>query len=204
MSSPEPIKFTDGAAYERFMAPWSRSAGTLFLDWLAPRPGLAWVDVGAGNGAFTELLLAKSAPSSVCAIDPSEAQIAKARQKFTEREWLDQIIISTAIQAAHTVFDQITSCEQQYWRGELLLPQRATDCQAIFFRKHDVKNECVIGSHFSQSLTFFSIKRGINRVTFVQEAHFQFMIEMPVIFDDENTHTALFPVGVLSQYRSCS
>lgn len=59
MSSPEPIKFTDGAAYERFMAPWSRSAGTLFLDWLATRSGLAWADVGAGNGAFTELLLAK-------------------------------------------------------------------------------------------------------------------------------------------------
>ena len=82
MSSPEPIKFTDGAAYERFMAPWSRSAGTLFLDWLAPSPGLDWVDVGAGNGAFTELLLAKSAPSSVSAIDPSDAQIATARQKF--------------------------------------------------------------------------------------------------------------------------
>ena len=86
MSSPEPIKFTDGAAYERFMAPWSRSAGTLFLDWLAPRAGLTWVDVGAGNGAFTELLLAKSAPSSVCAIDPSDAQIATARQKISARQ----------------------------------------------------------------------------------------------------------------------
>ena len=62
MSSPEPIKFTDGAAYERFMAPWSRSAGTLFLDWLAPRSGLAWVDVGAGNGAFTELLACEVRP----------------------------------------------------------------------------------------------------------------------------------------------
>ncbi|UVO40514.1 class I SAM-dependent methyltransferase [Bradyrhizobium arachidis] len=82
MPSPEPIKFTDGAAYERFMSPWSRSAGTLFLDWLTPGSGQAWVDVGAGNGAFTELLLAKSAPSSVCAIDPSDAQIATARQKF--------------------------------------------------------------------------------------------------------------------------
>jgi SAM-dependent methyltransferase len=86
MSSPEPIKFTDGAAYERFMAPWSRSAGTLFLDWLATGPGLAWVDVGAGNGAFTELLLAKSAPSSVCAIDPSDAQIATARQKLSAKQ----------------------------------------------------------------------------------------------------------------------
>jgi SAM-dependent methyltransferase len=85
MSSPEPIKFTDGAAYERFMAPWSRSAGTLFLNWLAPRPGLSWADIGAGNGAFTELLLAKAAPSSVCAIDPSDAQIATAHQKFTAK-----------------------------------------------------------------------------------------------------------------------
>lgn len=68
------------------MAPWSRSAGTLFLDWLSPRPGLAWVDVGCGNGAFTELLLAKSAPSSVCAIDPSDAQIATAREKLSAKQ----------------------------------------------------------------------------------------------------------------------
>ncbi|MFZ8281217.1 class I SAM-dependent methyltransferase, partial [Staphylococcus aureus] len=75
MSSPSPIRFTDGEAYERFMAPWSRSAGTLFLDWIKPKADLAWVDIGCGNGAFTELVLAKSAPSSVCAIDPSQAQI---------------------------------------------------------------------------------------------------------------------------------
>jgi len=83
MSSMEPIRFTDGSAYERFMAPWSRSAGALFLDWLAPKPGRAWVDVGCGNGAFTELILTKAAPTSVCAIDPSEAQIASARQKIS-------------------------------------------------------------------------------------------------------------------------
>ncbi|WP_431202862.1 class I SAM-dependent methyltransferase [Bradyrhizobium betae] len=83
MSSPEPIKFTDATAYERFMAPWSRSAGALFLDWLAPGTGRSWVDVGAGNGAFTELVLAKYAPSSVCAIDPSDAQIEAARKKIS-------------------------------------------------------------------------------------------------------------------------
>jgi SAM-dependent methyltransferase len=86
LSSPQPIKFTDGAAYERFMAPWSRSAGSIFLDWLAPGPGLNWIDVGCGNGAFTELILAKAAPSSVCAIDPSEAQIAAARQRISAKQ----------------------------------------------------------------------------------------------------------------------
>ena len=86
MSSTQPIRFTDGAAYERFMAPWSRSAGALFLDWLAQGQGLAWVDVGCGNGAFTELILAKSAPSSVCAIDPSEAQIAAAHQRLSAKQ----------------------------------------------------------------------------------------------------------------------
>jgi len=86
MSSPEPIKFTDGAAYERFMAPWSRSAGALFLDWLAVDPGLSWADVGCGNGAFTELILARSAPSHVSAIDPSDAQIAAARQKLSAKQ----------------------------------------------------------------------------------------------------------------------
>ena len=68
------------------MAPWSRSAGALFLDWLAQGQGLAWVDVGCGNGAFTELILAKSFPSSVCAIDPSEAQIAAARQRLSAKQ----------------------------------------------------------------------------------------------------------------------
>jgi hypothetical protein len=33
LSSTEPIIFTDGAACERIMAPWSRSARALFLDW---------------------------------------------------------------------------------------------------------------------------------------------------------------------------
>jgi hypothetical protein len=34
------IRFEDGAVYERNMGTWSRLAGEVFLDWLAPRPGL--------------------------------------------------------------------------------------------------------------------------------------------------------------------
>ena len=51
------IRFDDGAAYERVMGTWSRLAGDIFLDWLAPRSGLRWIDIGCGNGAFTELLV---------------------------------------------------------------------------------------------------------------------------------------------------
>ena len=47
------IRFEDGAAYERAMGNWSRRAGSTFLDWLAVPPGLKWVDIGCGNGAFT-------------------------------------------------------------------------------------------------------------------------------------------------------
>jgi SAM-dependent methyltransferase len=73
--------FTDGDAYERFMGRWSRAAGETFLDWLALPAGLRWLDVGCGTGAFTELLLARCAPSQVDGIDPSEDQIAFARKR---------------------------------------------------------------------------------------------------------------------------
>lgn len=73
------IHFADGAAYERYMGKWSQLAGEAFLEWLAPRPGLRWLDVGCGNGAFTEMLLQRCAPLSIQGIDPSEAQLSYAR-----------------------------------------------------------------------------------------------------------------------------
>ena len=79
------IRFDDGAAYERFMGKWSQLAGETFLDWLAPQPGLRWLDVGCGNGAFTEMLVERCAPGSVDGIDPSEGQLAFARTRPTSR-----------------------------------------------------------------------------------------------------------------------
>ena len=75
------IRFDDGAAYERAMGNWSRRAGSIFLDWLAPPSGLKWIDVGCGNGAFTELIVERCAPADVQGIDPSEDQLAFARKR---------------------------------------------------------------------------------------------------------------------------
>ena len=77
------IRYDDGTGYERYMGRWSRLAGEVFLDWLAPRPGLRWIDIGCGNGAFTELLVQRCAPAEVQGIDPSEAQLAFARARPT-------------------------------------------------------------------------------------------------------------------------
>ena len=75
------IRFDDGEAYEQMMGIWSRSVGEVFLDWLAPLPGLRWIDVGCGNGAFTEVLVERCAPAEVQGIDPSEGQLAFARTR---------------------------------------------------------------------------------------------------------------------------
>jgi len=79
------IRFEDGAAYERYMGKWSQLAGEAFLDWLKPPSGLQWLDVGCGNGAFTEMLVDRCAPLSVQGIDPSEGQLAYARTRPASR-----------------------------------------------------------------------------------------------------------------------
>jgi SAM-dependent methyltransferase len=76
-----PIRFNDGAAYERYMGKWSQRVGDAFLDWLAPRSGLSWLDVGCGNGAFTEMIARRCEPAHISGIDPSEAQLAFARAR---------------------------------------------------------------------------------------------------------------------------
>ncbi len=79
-STGEAIRFSDGAAYDRFMGVWSRLVGSAFLDWLAPAPDRRWLDVGCGNGAFTRLVAERCAPRALEGVDPSEAQLSFARQ----------------------------------------------------------------------------------------------------------------------------
>jgi ubiquinone/menaquinone biosynthesis C-methylase UbiE len=79
--SDAPIQFDDGAAYERYMGKWSQLVGESFLDWLVPAAGVRWLDVGCGNGAFTELVATRCLPSAMTGIDPSGPQIEHARTR---------------------------------------------------------------------------------------------------------------------------
>lgn len=80
------IRYNDGAAYERSMGKWSQLAGAEFLEWLAPDGGLRWLDVGCGNGAFTELIAERCSPTAVTGIDPSPAQLEFARGRRASRQ----------------------------------------------------------------------------------------------------------------------
>jgi SAM-dependent methyltransferase len=75
------IRFNDGAGYERMMGVWSRLAGETFLDWLKPEQGQKWIDVGCGNGAFTELIARRCAPAEIQGVDPSDGQLSFARTR---------------------------------------------------------------------------------------------------------------------------
>jgi SAM-dependent methyltransferase len=79
--SEAPNLFDDGNAYERMMGRWSRLVGEKFLDWIAPPKHLNWIDVGCGNGAFTEVLIERCAPAAVTGVDPSEGQLTFARAR---------------------------------------------------------------------------------------------------------------------------
>ena len=57
----------------------------VFLDWLKPAPGLKWIDIGCGNGAFTEQIVDRCQPAEVLGVDPSEGQLAFARQRPAAR-----------------------------------------------------------------------------------------------------------------------
>jgi len=109
---PEPAtayRFDDGVAYERFMGRWSRGAGKVFLDWIAPPPGACWLDVGCGTGSFTELIVDMCSPASVLAIDPEQSQIDRARNRPKAAEAHFDIGIAEALPFEDGSFDIVTS-----------------------------------------------------------------------------------------------
>ncbi len=78
------IRFENGATYEHLMGRWSLLAGTQFLDWIGVPTGKRWVDVGCGNGAFTELIVQRCSPADVQAFDPALAQLEYARTRLPD------------------------------------------------------------------------------------------------------------------------
>jgi ubiquinone/menaquinone biosynthesis C-methylase UbiE len=97
--------FPDGKAYERLMGRWSTLAGAQFLDWLDAPKNLSWIDVGCGNGAFTEVLIARASPAAVIGIDPSDGQLDYARTRPGARLAQFRVAGAEALPFADNSFD---------------------------------------------------------------------------------------------------
>jgi len=76
------IRFDDGASYELMMGRWSVLVGERFIDWIGVPNRMRWLDIGCGNGAFTELVVERCTPANVQAFDPSVEQLAYARNRL--------------------------------------------------------------------------------------------------------------------------
>jgi SAM-dependent methyltransferase len=103
-----PNLFADGKAYERLMGRWSKLAGEKFLDWLDAPKNLKWLDVGCGNGAFTEVLIARCSPAAVIGVDPSEGQLAYARGRPGTTRAEFRVADAQALPFADNSFDAAT------------------------------------------------------------------------------------------------
>ncbi len=68
--------------YDRFMGRWSALIAEQFIDWLAIPAGQRWLDVGCGTGALTAAIVRRTAPLEVWAIDPEEAYVKRAAERF--------------------------------------------------------------------------------------------------------------------------
>lgn len=80
--------FANAKAYEAYVGRWSRFVAEEFLDWLNIPSQQAWLDVGAGTGVLSQVILQKASPTKVIGIDSSAAYIDYARQHL-QHEYLE-------------------------------------------------------------------------------------------------------------------
>ncbi|MFY9328468.1 MAG: methyltransferase domain-containing protein [Georgfuchsia sp.] len=71
-----------GDPYEYYMGRWSKLAAEKFVDWLSPKSGLHWLDVGCGSGALSEAIITRRNPATVVAIDQSEGFVRTSMQRL--------------------------------------------------------------------------------------------------------------------------
>jgi ubiquinone/menaquinone biosynthesis C-methylase UbiE len=74
-----------GDPYEYFMGRWSSLVAGQFVDWLSPRSGSRWADVGCGSGALSAAIINRHNPAAVIAVDHSEGFVRTAQQRLGRR-----------------------------------------------------------------------------------------------------------------------
>jgi len=90
--------FSNAKAYEGYVGRWSRFVAQQFVGWLDAAPAGVWLDVGAGTGILTEVILQEASPSKVVGVDVSPDYLEFARQRIHDDRV--EFIVGDAVQAA--------------------------------------------------------------------------------------------------------
>jgi SAM-dependent methyltransferase len=96
-------------AYEAYMGRWSRPVARAFVAWLAPPPGLMWLDVGCGTGALTQAVLGAADPSEILGVDPSADFIAAATAQIVDPRVRFEIGDARALPVASDAYDAVVA-----------------------------------------------------------------------------------------------
>lgn len=76
--------FSNANAYEAYVGRWSRAVAPLFITWVNAASGRSWLDVGAGTGILTQVILDQANPSQVLGVDLSPEYLEFARQRVRD------------------------------------------------------------------------------------------------------------------------
>ncbi len=74
--------FNNAESYEGYVGRWSHFVAQEFIRWLDPAPGLTWLDVGAGTGVLTNVILGQTSPARILGVDLSPDFLDFARGKI--------------------------------------------------------------------------------------------------------------------------
>jgi ubiquinone/menaquinone biosynthesis C-methylase UbiE len=74
--------WTSGDPYEYYMGRWSKLVADQFVDWLLPKTGCKWLDVGCGTGSLSAAIINRYNPETVISIDQSEGFIRTAQRRL--------------------------------------------------------------------------------------------------------------------------
>ena len=132
-------RWGDGSAYEAYMGRWSRRIALDFAAWLGVAPGSAWLDVGCGTGALSQVLLQTAAPVRVVGIDASAQFIAHARGL------IDDARVSFEVGDAETLGEHLTGFDAVV--AGLVLNHVSDPARAIEGMTHAARPGAVIGAY---------------------------------------------------------
>jgi SAM-dependent methyltransferase len=82
MNSKTGDTFSNATAYEAYVGRWSNLVAQQFIAWMDVAPGLNWLDVGAGTGILTNVILQQAAPARIVGLDLSPDFLDFARGRI--------------------------------------------------------------------------------------------------------------------------